>query len=314
MTLYERVNESPAGAAIGQGSEFPLNPFRTAELLGFDRVCANTRDAIFHLDYMLEAASNVAIICNTIGRLADDLQNWSMAEVAMVELDDSFCSTSSIMPQKKNPKALEYIRGISGLSIGHLTSVFALMKTTSDVIEPHSMVPWELWEGIDECISALNIMRGVLETLAVKSDIMGRRVKEFWTQASDLAGIIVRENNLSWRTAHQIVGILVRKTIEQGLKPLDITSEILDQAAVEYIGRPLRISENIIKQALDPEESVKAKKVVGGPSPDQVQGQIEELRRHIQEQRSILQKVKDRIKLANSKLEEAITNIIFGLS
>ena len=308
--LYKRVNVSPAGAAIGTGSDFPLNRERVAELLGYDSVSKNTRDAIFNFDTMLEAASVFAIIGNNLARLAEDLELMTTAEFNMISIADRYCTTSSIMPQKKNPKSLECIRGIGGLSIGHLTAAFSITKTASDTIEPHELVPWELWTAIDDLLVGIKIMRGIISTLKVNKESMSENVKKTWVLASDLAGTIVKEKGLPFRTAHRIVAIMVRKAIEEGIKPQEITSEILDRAALECIGQPLKISQKTLKNTMDPWEAVKRRKMTGAPAPEEVIKQIEDSKNELKKNEELITTLKNRIRESERKLTEAINNIV----
>jgi argininosuccinate lyase len=308
-SLYVRNNISPAGAAIGTGSEFPLNRKRVAELLGYDRVSTNTRDSIFNLDGMLEAHSIISIMCNDLGRLADDLQMWTTVEFDWIELADRYCNTSSIMPQKKNPKALEYVRGMSSVTLGHLVTALATMKSTSDTIEPHEFVPWELWKSVDAFLGAIRIMTGVLRTVTVKSENMLSDVEKTWVAASDLAGMIVRRKGLPFRTAHQIVAIMVREAIEEGRKPLTITSEMIDRAAVEHTGHALRLDGDSINEVLDVHNRVNMRNLIGGVAPTEVRKQILESRKVIERDSAHLRKLRRILEERSQTLDKAVNEI-----
>jgi argininosuccinate lyase len=308
-SLYVRNNISPAGAAIGTGSEFPLNRKRVAELLGYDDVSTNTRDSIFNLDGMLEAHSIISIMCNDLGRLADDLQMWTTAEFDWIELSDRYCNTSSIMPQKKNPKALEYVRGMSAVTLGHLVTALATMKSTSDTIEPHEFVPWELWKSVDAFLGAIKIMTGVLRTITVKSENMLADVEKTWVFASDLAGMIVRKKDLPFRTAHQIVAITVREAIEEGKKPMAITSEMIDRAAVEHTGHALSLDRDSINEVLDVHNRINMRTLIGGVAPTEVRKQIFESRKVIERDSTHLKKLRRILEERSQTLEKAVSEI-----
>jgi argininosuccinate lyase len=308
-SLYARNNISPAGAAIGTGTEFPLNRRRVAELLGYDNVSKNTRDSIFNLDGMLEAHCIISIMCNDLGRFADDLQMWTTHEFDWIELADRYCTTSSIMPQKKNPEALEYVRAISAVTLGHLVTAFATMKSTSDVIEPHEFVPWELWKSIDSFLGAINIMTGVLRNIRVKRQNMLSDVGETWVFASDLAGMIVREKDLPFRSAHQIVAIMVREAIDGGKKPTDTTTEMIDHAAVEYTGYPLNLDRESIREVLDPGNRIKMRTLTGGVAPDEVRKQVLEARQVLDRDSMQVKKLQTILKERATKLDKAANEI-----
>ena len=310
VSAYARNNISPAGAAIGTGSEFPLNRKRVAELLGYDSVSTNTRDSIFNLDVMLEAHSIISIMCNDLGRLADDLQMWTTAEFDWIELADRYCNTSSIMPQKKNPKALEYVRAMSAVTLGHLVTAMATMKTTSDTIEPHEFVPWELWKSVDAFLGAAKIMTGILGSITVKSENMLADVERTWVFASDLAGMIVRKKKLPFRTAHQIVAIMVRKAIEEGVKPQAITSELIDRAAVEHTGHSLDLDRDSINEVLDARNRINMRTLIGGVAATEVRKQILESRKGIERDSTRLKELHKPLEERSQELEKAINQIM----
>ena len=128
---YGRTNLSPLGAAALAGTGWPINRYRTMELLGFDALCENSQDCVAAVDYIMEFASAIAIHMSNLGRLAEDLQIWSSDEYGMIDLDEAYAGTSSIMPQKKNPSVLENVKSYSAESIGVLVSLVSSMKGVS---------------------------------------------------------------------------------------------------------------------------------------------------------------------------------------
>jgi len=279
VEIFKRVNQSPAGAAIMGGSDFPINRRTTAELLGFDMICVNTRDAIWNRDYLIEVCSLLAIIGNNISRLADDLQLWSTAEYNMLEIADGYCGTSSIMPQKKNPYSLEYLRAESAHHLANLVHILTVMKAPSDAIALIDLqrITSNIWRGLEDGTLSLKMLKGILEDLKVNKDLMRERAGAHWSQASDLASAMVREKGISWRIAHQITGIMVRRALNVGLKPSEVTSDLIDEASMEYNGIKLYMPEEIVLKALDPWQSIKARQVIGGPAPEVV---VEEIKLH----------------------------------
>ena len=250
--LYERVNLSPAGAAILTGTDFPLDRHRTARLLGFTAPLANTLDAIHSHDIQLEYISSLAVHASNMGRLADDILLWASSEFGFVRVPDRYCSTSSIMMQKRNPQAPQATKAIAAMATGAITIACMSFKGSTGLpIHERGFVEGQLWSVSDEVSRSLRWWTELLPALTVNTDRMRELAGAHWAQATDLAGTLVRERTMGWRTAHQIVGILCRLAEERDLSPAQATPELLDEAAIEYMGEPVGLSQSAITSALD---------------------------------------------------------------
>ena len=309
--FFARLNTSPAGAAILNGSEFPLDREHTARLLGFDGLALNTRDAVWGRDLETEAHTVLLLLAGTVNRLAEDLMLWSAPEFGFVECADGFCGTSSIMPQKKNPNALECLKGIVATVTGHLVSTAMIHKNPSTV----PVFEWvrslsDAWRGYDEVNGALPLLSAVLDSLIIHRERMAAAAGRHWATATDLAAAMVREAGLTWRAAHQVTGVVVRMAIEQGVPPERLDSALLDRAAVQQLGRPLQLSDALIRQALDPWQSVLRHRMPGGPAPERVR---EALAGHLdqwQRDRDWAEAARQRISAAAATLEREIDAIV----
>ena len=300
---YERTNISSAGAGIGTGSDFPLNRFRTAELLGFDAVCDNARDANAGRDYALESLSAIAILMLNIAWASDTIYVFCSNEFSFVEIADRYCGSSSIMPQKKNPHSLMEVAETASQLSGALGAMMTNARSISGSIKSALV-------NFDKTSAALTLWAGIVSTLTVNKEIMRRRTLDFWALATDLAGAMVRECNLPWRTAHQITAILVRRAMEQGKKPLDIDREFLNQAACEYLGKPIDLDNERIREVIDPLRAVKARTLIGGTAPAEVKRQIEACWARWRKDSDILARKKERLADAAARLERAVEAII----
>jgi len=279
LALYAEAGASPAGAAIMTGSTFPISRERTAELLGFDSVAENTRDAVVNLDTLLHAHSVVAVAISNAVSVASDLYLWSMSEVRFVDLDDAYCSTSSIMPQKKNAWAPAWIRGQGSLALGRLAGVFALTKMESDGLEDTLLAPWQLYEALDELEDMAALLAGMVSTMRVDSARLAEKTRSAWTQATDVAAMLTRQAGISWRDAHQILARLVREAVDAGRSQEDLTPSDIDRAATAVLGRPLGVSREAIHAAVDPRQSIENRRAVrGSPAPANVEAQIDAAR------------------------------------
>jgi argininosuccinate lyase len=308
---YRRINLSPAGAAIMSGSDFPLNRHRTSELLGYDRPHRNTFDAIQTHDTLLDTFCVLAILNTDMARWADDLMTWSANEFGVIDIPDRFCGTSSIMMQKKNPYAPQYIKGLGAATIGAMVTAFMIERgQTSLPVTERSYSTDGLWRVFDDTLRDLKWWQELLPEVQWNTSLLEQRAGEHWAQATDVAGALVRDKGLPWRTAHQIVGILVRHSYEQGFTPQETTPERLDAAAVEYMGQPVGLSDESLQKALDPRHFVTSRTLYGGPAPDEVREQLVEFRARLELDEAERAAASRQIAEALQKLEAAIDALL----
>jgi argininosuccinate lyase len=208
---YARVNRSPLGAAAFASTGYRIDRDYTATLLGFDGIIMNTMDAVATRDFALEVLSALSIMMATISRLCEELVIWSSPCTGFVCLDDPFCSTSSIMPQKKNPDTAEIMRAKAGSVAGAYTAALVItkglpMSYNRDLQElnPH------LWRGTRDATMSLHLLPGMLSGARFDTARMKAEAGKGFSTATDMADLLVREYNLPFRTAHSIVGRAVQ--------------------------------------------------------------------------------------------------------
>jgi argininosuccinate lyase len=309
LQAYRRINVSPAGAAVLTGSNFGLNRQRTSDLLGFDRPARNTFDAIVSNDAVLDGSCVLAILNSSLGRWADDFALWSTSEFNLMDIPDRYCGTSSIMMQKKNPYALQYVKGLASLSPGALAVAFLAGKGPTGAFD-REYTGELLWRVYSDTTRNLRWWRQLLPEIRWNRQLMRERAGQFWAQATDIAGALVKDKGLPWRTAHQIVGILVRYGYERGFGPSNVTTALLDEAAVEYMGEPVRLSEESLKRALDPEHFVRSRTIYGGPAPEETRRQIADFRATLEHDEAEYQAARQHVDMARAKLEAEIDALL----
>jgi argininosuccinate lyase len=311
-SAFQRINVCPAGAAIMTGSSFPLDRYRTSELMGFEKPSENTFDAVHSLDEMLEVFSVVAILHANLARWADDLIFWSGSEAGLIDLPDRFCGTSSILVQKKNPYALEHTRGAAAETIGGLMAAFWGEKgpTGLSIFSRNFYFKPLLLRSFHNALRDLKWLSEVIRYSKINRGRMRELAGAFWAQGTDVAAAIVRDKGLSWRTAHQIVGILVRLCHERGIQPGEVDTELLDEASVEYLGRRIGLEERSLQKALDPDHFVRERTLFGGPAPEESRRRIQAQRMNLKEDRKAVERLQVRIRKASERLENAIDEII----
>ena len=214
-----------------------------ARQLGFPALLEVAYDAVASRDDALEAVSAMAILGALLSRLATDLMAWSTAEYAFLELADRHSAVSSIMPQKKNPAALEHIRAAAGMIGGAQAAALAMTKNTpfGDVNDAVTAVNEPVLEAAQRTTRLLRLFAEVLEALTLHPERMARAAAEGFGSATELADAIVRERGLSFRVAHSVVVAVVRDALAAG-RPADaITTADVDAAAQAALGAPLLV-------------------------------------------------------------------------
>ena len=281
---YKRVDISPLGAAALTTTGFPINRQRTAELLGFSEVMDNSIDSVSSRDFVAEAAFDYAMLATTLGKIADEIVIWSSYEFRMVECSNAYSSTSSIMPQKKNPDIAELARGKSTVAYGELMTILSMLKAI-----PHSynrdlqeLTP-HLWNTVDNTNDILKIVHGMVATLTINKERTKQLASANFATATELADIMVREKNLPFRSAHTIVGKIVSDSIEKGITTEDIDNEFVNKVSEEILGEPIELGEDLIRQALDPALNVKSRTVKGGCAPSAVRDAIDNMEKFLNE-------------------------------
>jgi len=309
---FRRINVSPAGCAILTGTNFPIDRERTRQLMGFDGLFQNARDAIWSTDHITELLGAYMAIAAALGRLADDLTIWHSSEFKMIDLPDAYCGTSSIMPQKKNPYGTQTVRGLCGEVIGHAMAYMSQTTHQSDSCEMLTMAPSAMYGAEEKCLVMIEIMRDLVGGMEVDAGLMRKRAGMFWSQAASLANEIVLARGIPFRHAHQIVAILVRRAIEAGAAPGDVDSRFLDEAATEFNGQPLRLDDAAIRKAMDPASIVQSKALAGGTAASVVRDDIRAARDRIAADQSVLDGMLLRLREADDLLESAIDRVLSG--
>ena len=308
---YCHTNESPAGAAIMTGSPFAVNRSRTAECLGFDSVMYSTFDAIVGgRDYFLEAYAAIAILANHVGRWAEDISYWFSSEMQMVDIPDRFCHTSSIMMHKKNPSTLERIRGGTADAVGGLTGAFVGNKSRTGGPDDGGEAFFSMLSNFDTVNRNMHWHAVMVPDIEVRRNRMHELASSHWAVAPDIASAIVIEKGLPWRIAHRCVGTMVRFAFERGFEPRDVTVELLDEAAIEYCGKPIGLSKRAPKAALDPTNAVNARKLYGGPAPEQTKARAAEARGRVKADRASLEEKERKLNKAEELLEAGIDSFL----
>jgi argininosuccinate lyase len=304
--VYKRVNLCPMGAGALATSSFPINRERVAELLGFSEVLENSIDAVSSRDFALETMAILTIIAVGISRLVEDLIVWSSPDFGVIELPDRFSSTSSIMPQKKNPDVLEVIRARMSHALGNFVASAATMKAlpSSYNLDFQEITPC-LWECLENITSSLDMLSKLVANLKVSKNVFSKPHLSFST-STEMANMLVRKYKVPFRTAHRIVGSVIKILIEYKLALDDVTPELLQKVAQDSSGISLNINIEDIREATDPLKIVKSHNARGGPSPTEVKRMLKIRKERTVLAMSNLSEKKRKLNEAEDKLQSVV--------
>src|SRR5690625_1482695 len=263
----KRVNWSPLGSGALAGTTFPIDREQTAGLLGFDTVYPNSLDAVSDRDFALEFLSTASILITHISRLSEELILWSSQEFQFIELDDSFCTGSSIMPQKKNPDVPELLRGKTGRVYGNLIGLLTVLKGLPLAYNKDMQEDKEgVFDTVKTLDGALRLLAPMLKTMHVNKENMYKAVAQDYSNATDIADYLATKG-LPFREAHEVIGKIVLYAIQQKKYLLDLSLE-------EYKTFN-HLFETDIFDVLTPENVVNARNSTGGTGKEQVKLQLD---------------------------------------
>ena len=264
---YDRMNVCPLGACALAGTTLPTNRHRTAELLGFKAPTENAMDSVSDRDYSLEFLSDASISMMHLSRWAEEFTWWNSSEFSYIAIDDSFCTGSSIMPQKKNPDMAELLRGIVGRVYGDLMQLLTVMKGTPLAYNKDFQEDKEsLFDAIDTWKASIQIFAKMLEKTEFRMDQIQKQMGKGFLNATDIAEHFAKQG-IPFREAHSIVGRMVKMCENKGCDFEDLTDADLEE-----------IDQRVTKETLGDisiKACVNARVSYGGTAPSEVRRQIE---------------------------------------
>ena len=270
---FKRINTMPLGSAALAGTSYPIDRERTAELLGFERISLNSIDAVSDRDFAIEFTANASLIMMHLSRFSEELILWSSAQFEFISLPDSFCTGSSIMPQKKNPDVPELVRGKTGRVTGNLISLLTLMKGQPLAYNKDNQEDKEpLFDSVDTIYNCLCIFADMVPTIEANKDNMYHSSLKGYTTATDLADYLVNKG-LAFRDAHDVVG----KAVSYGLKE----NKDLSEFSLDELKNLNSLIQKDVFDVISLEGSINARNHLGGTSPKQVSMAIKAGRKSI---------------------------------
>ncbi|MDF2003247.1 argininosuccinate lyase [Bacillus pumilus] len=263
----KRINVSPLGCGALAGTTFPIDREYTAELLGFDHIYENSLDGVSDRDFILEFLSNSSLVMMHLSRLCEEIILWCSQEFKFIELDDTYATGSSMMPQKKNPDMAELIRGKTGRVYGNLMGLLTIMKGLPLAYNKDLQEDKEgMFDTVKTLAGSLQIFTGMIQTMTVNEDVMKKATKEDFSNATEVADYLAKKG-MPFREAHEIVGKLVYTCIQKSIYLSDLPFETFTEASDLF--------EEDIYTVLDPYVAVEKRTSAGGTGFKQIQLALE---------------------------------------
>ncbi len=270
----ERMNYSPLGACALAGTTYDTDRELVAKALKMYGVCENSMDAVSDRDFCLDTLSSVAISMMHLSRISEELILWSTGEFGFVEIDDAYTTGSSIMPQKKNPDMAELIRGKTGRAYGNLVASLTMMKGlplayNKDMQEDKESV----FDSVDTLLLCLSVLTPMLNTIKVNKKRMRDAANGGFITATDLADMLVKENDMPFRDAYKLIGEVVRTCIDKG--------ETLESLPIEEYKKLSPLFDEGLYEVVNPERCLSLRTSQGGTAPSSVEKQLELMRERL---------------------------------
>jgi len=305
QAAFATINRSPLGACAITTTGFPIDRQITADLLGFEGLQVNSYGAIAATDYLTEAAGAVATAMVNLGKLVNDLLLWSTKEYAFLRLSDAYVQVSSIMPQKRNPVALEHTRILASKALAQTQAILTCVHNTpfGDIVDSEDDLQPLAFAMFEDAERALRLFAGIMQHVEVDPVRLRRLANDNFLAVSEMADTLVRNENLSFRAAHQLVSQAVKASGPQYDAGRMVA--VLERLAPELLGRKLQVPSSELLRSLDADNFVRIRRVVGGPAPVAVQTEIEHTRSEIRQMAAWLQQKVELMSRYRQRLRDA---------
>ncbi|HEV8307592.1 MAG TPA: argininosuccinate lyase [Methylomirabilota bacterium] len=294
------------GAAAITTSGFPLDRRAMAELLGFAEVQENAYGCIAANDYLTSVHGALRLLFVHLGRFAQDLNTWTGFEIGHLQVPDGYVQVSSIMPQKRNPVAVEHLRLLCSLAAGRASATVDALHNTpfTDVNDAEGEVQVAGYAAFEAGRRALRLLAGFIGAARVDEARVRRHIEESCLTATELADSLVRAEGVSFRQAHEVVARLVKGMLARGERFATVPQAAFAEAFAAVAGRSPRLGEADFRRYTTPEHFVAVRTLPGGPAPGPLAASLARYRRELDEARTWLDGYRARIDGVDPRLRE----------
>ena len=309
---YGRINQSPLGAGAIGGSSINIDRKKTAILLGFDGLIKNSIDATTSRDSLIEFTTGLSILMITLSRMAEDFMIWSTIEFDYIEISEKYSSTSSAMPQKKNPDALELVRAKAALVLGNLVTMFSIVKSLpSGYSRDLQDLKPSLWKTSSTALESVKIMNGVVKSLNIHKERMEEAASNSYAISLDIAEQLVVKKGMPFRSAHKVVGALVEEAVSKNRSAFTSLQKEDIRTVLRRIESDLHPEELIqIMRQLTPIRSLQLRVSAGSPNPKEQREMISFSFRRLVRYREEMSKRKKSVTVAFDKLAKSVESYL----
>ena len=301
---YASTNLNPLGSCAITGTGFPIDRQKTTTLLGFDGPTGNTYGSIATVDYLLESVSAAMVSAIGLGRVIQDLLLWCTSEFGYLRLSDGFVQCSSIMPQKRNPVALEHARAIASKAAGQASAIaFAVHNTPfGDIVDTEDDLQPLVFTMFRDASRAQRLVAAAMSGAQFDTARMARGASEGWITVTELADTLAREHGVPFKAGHAIASRLVAIG-STGDVPL---SSALREASAAVLGRAIELDADTLHRVLSPQHFVAVRKTPGGPAPSETTRAIAQSEEIFAADKEWFAATMTRLETAEKALNEAV--------
>jgi argininosuccinate lyase len=302
---YDSTNQNPLGACAITGTGFPIDRARTTALLGFDVPTGNTYGSIATVDYLLESVSATAVMLTGLGRVVQDFLLWCTSEFGYLRLSDGFVQCSSIMPQKRNPVALEHARAIGSKAVGQANAITLAVHNTpfGDIVDTEDDLQPMVFSMFKDAIRATKLVAAAMKDASFDREKLAERAEKGWITVTELADTLTRDRGVPFRTSHTIAGRFVAACTA---RPQDPKSVVLKDVSGALLGTPIAYSEEELARILSAKHFVEVRTTPGGPAPSVTAAAIEASRARLTTDREWVDKKVAALASAEKALDAAL--------
>jgi argininosuccinate lyase len=307
-SAYEATNRSPLGSCAITGTGFPIDRTRTSDLLGFEAPTGNTYGSIATVDYLLESVSATIILLVGLGRVLQDFLLWCTLEFGYLRLGEGFVQSSSIMPQKRNPVALEHARAIASKAVGQAQAIVTTVHNTpfGDIVDTEDDLQPLVASMFRDATRTVTLVAAAMRNADFDVARLAARAAEGGTTLTELADTLVRNEGMPFKTAHRIASHLLKARSHDAHISL---SGALAAASETLLGRRIEYSEEQLETITSPRYFVDVRRTHGGPAPVETARAVTESKRLLERDRATWHARRDRLASAEAHLSASVRQL-----
>jgi len=301
---YAGTNLNPLGACAITGTGFPIDRLRTTELLGFEAPTGNTYGSIATVDYLLESVSGSAVLLAGLGRVVQDLLLWCTSEFGYLRLGDGFVQCSSIMPQKRNPVALEHARALGSKALGQAVAILLTVHNTpfGDIVDTEDDLQPLVFSMFADANRAVRLVAAAMASAVFDRARLAARAEEGWITVTELADTLVRDHGVPFKASHQVAARFVQAC--EG-RPGDSRAGILREVSAAVLGRAVEYDAAALDEILSARHFVNVRTTHGGPAPAETARALDASRARLASDERWLSETRGKLCAAEERLKDA---------